>query len=235
MPRQPRPPSRADGADTRERLVRTALRLFAEQGFANTSTREISETAGVNLASIGYYFGDKAGLYRAAFFEPLGEAPSPEQIELPADQPLRLVLLAFYRQFLEPLKQGDVIAQCMRLHFREMVDPTGVWNEVVDREIKPQHAALTRLLGRHLHADPDSIDVHRLTFAVISLGVYMFVGRELMVGIRPEVIKDEAAIDIMAERLALYGEAMVEAETKRMAAARGKRAPAAKPAGKGRR
>ena len=57
----------------RARLVRAGLRLFAQQGFAATTTRELAQAAGVNVASISYYFGDKAGLYRAVFFEPLGE------------------------------------------------------------------------------------------------------------------------------------------------------------------
>ena len=59
--------TRSDGAQSRERLLLAAMRLFAEQGFANTSTREIALAAGTNIASISYYFGDKAGLYRAAF------------------------------------------------------------------------------------------------------------------------------------------------------------------------
>jgi AcrR family transcriptional regulator len=62
--------SRSDGVQSRERLLLTAMRLFAEQGFAATSTRGIAIAAGTNIASISYYFGDKAGLYRAAFTEP---------------------------------------------------------------------------------------------------------------------------------------------------------------------
>ena len=60
------------GEDARSRLLRSGLRLFAQQGYSKTSTRELAEDAGVNVASISYYFGDKAGLYRAVFFEPLG-------------------------------------------------------------------------------------------------------------------------------------------------------------------
>ena len=63
---------RVDGAEARARLLTTALRLFAEHGFARTSTREIAQAAGVNIAAISYYFGDKAGLYRAVYTEPLG-------------------------------------------------------------------------------------------------------------------------------------------------------------------
>ena len=45
-------PVRADGVDTRDRLLHVALRLFAEQGFAKTSIREISQAAGTNVAAI---------------------------------------------------------------------------------------------------------------------------------------------------------------------------------------
>ena len=61
-----------DGEDARKRLFQAALQLFARKGFGNTSTRELAEAAGVNIAAISYYFGDKAGLYRAVFFEPMG-------------------------------------------------------------------------------------------------------------------------------------------------------------------
>jgi AcrR family transcriptional regulator len=53
------------GEDTRRRILETALDLFAAQGYAGTSTRQIAERAGVNLPAIQYYFGNKEGLYRA--------------------------------------------------------------------------------------------------------------------------------------------------------------------------
>eukprot|EP01034_Spumella_vulgaris_P043923 gene43923-54579_t len=63
------PPSPPDAADSRARLLDAALRLFAEQGFAKTSIRQIAEAASVNTALISYYFGDKKGLYTAAYSE----------------------------------------------------------------------------------------------------------------------------------------------------------------------
>ena len=60
-------PTRTDGVEARNRLLAAALKLFAEKGFANTSTRQLAAAAGVNIAAISYYFGDKAGLYRAAY------------------------------------------------------------------------------------------------------------------------------------------------------------------------
>ncbi|MDP3221929.1 MAG: TetR family transcriptional regulator, partial [Rubrivivax sp.] len=109
--------------DARARLLQAGLRLFAQQGYSKTSTRELAEAANVNVASISYYFGDKAGLYRAAFFEPLGclagEDPARGNGPLPSlDEAIR----GFYANFLEPLKQGDVSRLCMKLRFREMLE-----------------------------------------------------------------------------------------------------------------
>jgi AcrR family transcriptional regulator len=47
--------------------MEAAEALFAEQGFAGTSVRDIAEAAGVNLAMISYYFGSKEKLMEAMF------------------------------------------------------------------------------------------------------------------------------------------------------------------------
>lgn len=51
--------------DTQTRLLEAAHTLFAEQGFAATSTREITAAAEANLAAVNYHFGSKEGLLLA--------------------------------------------------------------------------------------------------------------------------------------------------------------------------
>ncbi|MGH7014059.1 MAG: CerR family C-terminal domain-containing protein [Stellaceae bacterium] len=60
-----RSPASARGADTRRRLIETAIEVFAAHGYDGTSTRLLAERAGVNLPAIQYHFGSKEGLYRA--------------------------------------------------------------------------------------------------------------------------------------------------------------------------
>ncbi len=45
--------------DTRARLLNTAHRLFAEQGFIATSLRQITQEAEANVAAVNYHFGSK--------------------------------------------------------------------------------------------------------------------------------------------------------------------------------
>lgn len=47
---------------TRQRLLDAAEQLFLERGFQQTSTREITEAAGANLAAVNYYFRSKQDL-----------------------------------------------------------------------------------------------------------------------------------------------------------------------------
>ncbi|MFI7226113.1 TetR/AcrR family transcriptional regulator [Nonomuraea angiospora] len=54
------------GSATRELILATAERLFAEYGVHAVSNRQISEAAGQgNSAAVGYHFGTKADLVRA--------------------------------------------------------------------------------------------------------------------------------------------------------------------------
>jgi TetR/AcrR family transcriptional regulator len=51
--------------DTKSKLIEAAIPLFPQKGYAGVSIREIADAAGVNSASISYYFGGKEGLYEA--------------------------------------------------------------------------------------------------------------------------------------------------------------------------
>lgn len=210
--------TRSDGAQSRERLLLAAMRLFAEQGFARTSTREIALAAGTNIASISYYFGDKAGLYRAAFQEPNPHPKHDIDAFARESNTLRESLQAFYAMLLAPFKQGDMARLCMRLWFREMLEPTGVWTEEIDNGIKPAHAGLTAVLCRHLGlADADD-DVARLAFSIVGLAVQVMVTRDVIDQIRPELLDTDTAIDTWMARMIDYAEAMVACEQQRRAA-----------------
>ena len=58
----------ASGRATRELLIRTAERLFAERGIDAVSLREIGQAAGQrNNAATQYHFGTRAGLLQAIY------------------------------------------------------------------------------------------------------------------------------------------------------------------------
>lgn len=209
------PPTRTDGEASRCRLLQAAVRLFAEYGFAKASTRQIAAAAKVNIAAISYYFGDKKGLYRAAFTEPLGSARDDIPLFSSPAMTLREALHGLYTGFARPLKQDEQVQLCTRLHMREMIEPTGIWAEELDNGIRPYQQALVTVLCRHLGlAQPDD-DLHRLAFAIVSQGVFLYVGRDVIQAIRPQLINSPDAIDAWVARQTDNALAMVEAERQR--------------------
>ncbi|MDP2817358.1 MAG: CerR family C-terminal domain-containing protein [Polaromonas sp.] len=206
---------RSDGVQARAHLLGTALRLFSEKGFAKTSTREIAQAAEANIAAISYYFGDKAGLYRAVFNESLGQPCDDISRYQPLHLSLREALAGFMDGFLQPLKQGELAQQFTRLHFREMLEPTGLWAEQIDSHIKPAHAALVEVLCRHLGVAKADDDVQRLAFSITGLAMQMYVSHDVMEAVRPQLIASPKAIDLWTRRLVDFAEAMVAVERNR--------------------
>jgi TetR/AcrR family transcriptional regulator, regulator of cefoperazone and chloramphenicol sensitivity len=224
---------RSDGVEARQRLLYAALALFAANGYAKTSTREIARNAGVNISAISYYFGDKAGLYAATFGEPMGgNAGDFVQLYDAPDMPIEEALRIFFTHMIEPLKQGEIVRQCIQLHLREMLEPTSQWAEEMERDIKAPHKAIAGILCRRLGLSRPDDDVHRLTFAITGLAMQLFVSQDLVEAIRPSLLNTPRSVDTWAQRLTGYALALVEAEAvRRQAAAR----PAAAPVRSGRK
>ena len=213
------PNAASEAEPARERLLGHALRLFAAQGFARTSVREIADAAQVNIASIRYYFGDKAGLYRAVFFEPL-ELPSgaqgrPEPWAPGEEPPLADMLRELFEGLLAPLRQGERARLCMQLHFREMVEPTGLWDEEIELEIRPMHEALLGGLQRHFGLDVADEELVRLALMIAGLGVHLHVAADVIERLAPELRVDATSVPGWTERLLQAALALVDAEARR--------------------
>lgn len=214
---------RTDGVQARERILLAALRLFAERGYASTPVRDIAHDAGVNIAAIAYYFGDKAGLYRSALYEPMCEpddASGGDAGAAPFDAPglaLSEALGRYARHCLQPLAQGEASLLNVRLRFREAVEPTGM----LDRERAARADLHRRLLGvltRHAGLAAADAELEALAFSIFALVAYPYVGRDRIDAACPALLDAPDALDAWVARVADYAQAMAAADARRRTA-----------------
>ncbi len=129
---------------TKDKILETALELIAEKGLADTSLREITKKAGVNLAAIHYHFGSKDELLRALMqrvMRPLTEArltllDDAEARAGDAPVPLEELIEIFVGP---PLRMGwgcERARMCtLRFHGRMLSEPSDIVNEIFREEI----------------------------------------------------------------------------------------------------
>jgi len=203
------------GQRARERLIDEAMRIFADKGFAKASTREICQAAGQNVAAIHYYFGDKAGLYRAVLQRPL-ETLLPvfaglDDRDLSLDESLR----RFMSALLCPWGQHEQAEWCMRLHLREMIEPTHEYKDVIAKHVLPLHQQMVAMLARFVGVKEADDALHQLAFALAAMVHDYGLSREFMDVLAPSLLQGDGALERVLDRLVGYGTALVEHERQR--------------------
>jgi len=201
----------------RTRLLLAALKLFSEQGFAKTSIRAIAAEARTNVAAVSYYFGDKAALYAALFTDPFGSLGALVPDFTRPGLSLRVALQRFYQGALAPLQHGEFARQVVRLHIREMLEPSEQWERELEKDVRGPNEAMAALLCRHLALEQPDDDMHRLALTITGLAFQLWSHQEVVIAIQPQLLSTPAAVDLWAERLTEYALAMVATERRRRA------------------
>ncbi len=133
---------------TRQRLLDVAGGVFAEHGFRRATVREICKLAGANVASIHYHFGDKDGLYhavlRSAFEAVEARHPRGALKGIDPEEELHLFVLAFLRK----IYSGGVPTWLMQIMSREMFEPTGALETLVQAVHRPTFEHLSGIVRR---------------------------------------------------------------------------------------
>jgi AcrR family transcriptional regulator len=118
--------------DRKQAILLAAEKLFAQRGYHAVSIRQIADEAGVPLALVGYYYGQKHELFHAIFAHWSGTieqrlAELAEVLDLPhGSDKLRRIVEAFVGPVLElrASAEGEYYAQLVSHGLSEQADVT---------------------------------------------------------------------------------------------------------------
>lgn len=178
---------------TKGRLLKAAIRVFADKGFEAATVREICQRAGANVAAVNYHFGDKETLYFQVVRTIFDESKKTRTPYLPSDSPPEQRLEIFIRsQFEEilPSAYPDIDPEeCMAMgtiFMLEMARPTGALDSIVEDYIKPDSDELNDILAEMLGPDVSPETVGMCTASVISQVLHFYYSNQIIRRLSPD-------------------------------------------------
>ena len=196
---------RTDGNTTRLHILETAGRLFAAQGFAQSTSKEICTRAGTNMAAINYHFGGRDGLYEAVLIEAHRQLVSLDELMAlsMASTDARLKLRAFLTHMVEMSAQPKA-PWGFRVVLREALSPSPAMPALIQRAVLPKAKLLRGIIGEIMGLPGDHPSVQRsLLLTVLPCLVMTVAPKDLSSKVLP-ALKDTQALadDLMRYVLA---------------------------------
>lgn len=169
---------RAD--QTRQRLLETAERIFADKGLAGARVDEIAQEAGVNKRMIYAYFSNKEGLYMAVLEAVYGRLAACEAASGLDTLPEEEAIAALVRAYFDFLSNNDSYVRMImweNLHRARYMDARNL-SGVRD----PMRRAMARLIRRgkasgRFRAD---VDEDQALFSLFALTFNYFSNQHTM-------------------------------------------------------
>lgn len=167
--------------EARERILEAAARLFAARGFAATTVRDIATAAGLNLAMIHYYFGNKEGLYRAIFEEKVAEVQGVLAEAASSEGTSRERLDRCVRAYAHFL--------CTHLHFARILQQEILnGGKIVQEVFRPQVARNYRMVRGIVEdgirtGEFRAVDVEMTPISAIGMIAFFIIAQPLILGV----------------------------------------------------
>ena len=162
-------PGRSAGDEPRERILAAAGREVAERGYEAATVRDICAAAGVNVAAVNYYFGDKQRLYiesvKHAHEERVQQVPLPEWS---SGTPAARKLHDFVDNLLERMLGLGQPPWQVQLMMRETLQPTAACRELVEDYIRPHFAVLVAVLDELAEGRLAEAELRRVGMSIVG-------------------------------------------------------------------
>jgi AcrR family transcriptional regulator len=167
-------PTQAERTEaTRGRLIATARRLFADKGFAATSTEEILGEAGVSRGALYHHFPSKTDLFRATY------------MAVEEDLTAKLLAVATAGGETDPVRILEIgfdafLDECRRPEVQRIVMLDGptvlgwdAWHEIDEQYAFGTIKAVLSVAAEMGRMDPATVDstTHLLVGAIMQAGM----------------------------------------------------------------
>ena len=194
------------GTEPRERILSAAGREFAARGYEAATVRDICLAAGVNLAAVNYYFGDKERLYiesvKHAHEQRAGQVPLPEWT--PGTPPARK-LEDFIRNFLERMLGFGQPPWQVRLMMREVLQPTDACRELVQDYVRPRFTLLVSILDELVDGRLTQTELRQVALSIIGqCFLYRAAGDVVEMLVPPEELESHHTLGPLADHVTGY-------------------------------
>lgn len=157
-----------DSAETGQRLLTAASKVFAEKGYRVATVAEICRLAGANIAAVNYHFGSKESLYvetwRHCFAESTRAHPTDGGVagDAPAEDRLRGQVQALLTRISDESNMEFLIVQ------KERANPTGLLHEVMRKQLEPLRQRTESVIRELLGPRASDRDVQFCAISIIS-------------------------------------------------------------------
>ena len=192
--------------DPRARILMAAGPVFADKGFDGATVREISTAAGVNLAAVNYYFGDKQHLYvetvRHAREIRSQQEPLPDWDDtVSAEDKLR----GFIHTMLRRMVGLKAAPWQVRLMMREIVQPTQACRELVQDFFRPTFNLLLGIVQEVVGRPLPRHRLEQLGFSIMGQCLhYRVAGEVVAMMVEPAELEQHYSTDALAEHIAEF-------------------------------
>lgn len=194
------------GRPTCQKLLIAACEVFAENGFKNTTVRDICTRADVNVAAVNYHFGSKEKLYEAVwdYSNRMAVKNRMDEIELARAAGPEERLRIFIRTLLYNILNHDRPEWDFRIVAHEMIRPTGAFDQIVERMILPGFVFLRDLVRELLGESVSEEKIKRYSLSIVGQCLYYRFANPVVRQIFPEQSFNEKGIEELADHITRF-------------------------------
>lgn len=212
-----------DKPSSKKRILWAAGEIFSEAGYRQTTIRQISRRAGVNLASINYYFQSKDNLYLETlrYWKDIAFQKYPREFGTSQSDPPEKRLEGFIRSFVYRILDSGIESRFGKLMAREFADPTGPLDVIIEQTMRPMFSLIASIVGRMINKDPLSDRVLYCTSSIIGQCLYFLYARPIYRRLIGEHETKSLAMEDIADhicRFSLAALSMIRKENKELKA-----------------
>lgn len=196
------------GKTTRQHILETAAELFAQKGYAYTTSKEICHASNANIAAVNYHFGSKDGLYNEVLLAMHDRLITLDALNDIAHGQLaaKEKLIAVFDELMKNIIERKWHA---RMFIREMLSPSPALDTLLTKRVLPKFKLIKEIISELTGIPSNDPAINYCLINVIGPSAALLIADEkLLNNLLPDLSKNSA---YLTQHLTIFSLAGLEA------------------------